>query len=609
MRRRVLPALALLALLALAAAWAARPPRHVDPSTARGEGPSPLALLALYARVAEAIGSMNLSAARAGLSLAEQVYAPAGLRYTLERLNSLLDRLAAQVNETRSLLAEARRSIAVSDPGTAAKLLDKARTSLTGARVTYDELRDAARELERHGIPGRGLEEILARIGGALERLEAELRSLEREAQGLVELTPTRVNVTAEPASLAPGGILHLAGCLETAAGEPLPGRRVLVHLGPETLEAVTGPGGCYALETRLDIYMHSVPVYAEYTPQGPDRGLYRYSRSATITVHVDYVEPPLEARLARDTLAPGESTTLEIETMRGLRVVVETPFTGRQLLGPVEGPARIQVRVPPDAAEGAYTVTVRTLPQGAIGPASVQLALRVRRLTPHVEVRAPSLLLTGLPGRLEVLTDTVSRIVVSSPEAGLSLALQGRRADLELRVPHSYLGTVASIHVRVEPLSPSYRSVDEEIRVRVYNTPALVAASSPLAAAAGLLLRRGRGRGAGRGGAAGAAEPAPQQPPGSGGGIRGLYHRLLEALRKATGVEPRPSYTLREYLARIRGRLPQSIYRAVEEVFLGLERIAYGPGGPRGLLEQLRRRMERLLAALHSLTAGGGEP
>jgi len=602
---RALLALAIALLLAATAAALPHIPRHVNPSRAREETPLGAALARLYASLFASIGRLNLENATRLLNTIEESYVPPELRYVFSRFNDLLHQLVSEINASRHLIEEARESLAIGAVRAAETYLGRARLSLEQAWATYREAAAAASQLARLGIPPRALSSELKRCEGALRELGEEVESLLSEArsQSLVE---TRISLSVEPRSVVVGEKVRAWGCLETAGGRGLPNRVVEIHVGPLESSVRTNRSGCFSYEARILLYRHRVPIYAEYIPRGGDRHRYTYARSRIEYVHVAFVETPLRVELGSRRALPGSSIPLRIETAPNTTLRILQPFAKpEELRVGSSGSAELLIRVPPTARSGRYIVLVEALPHGVYGPSRAAAAFVVYRLRPSAEVSAPSTAFSGLPLRVEVRTEQVSRIWIEVPALGVSNSSVGTRASLDTQIPLGFLEPRLSIVVRIEPLDPRYGATELCREVRVYSTPCIALAAAPAIAipiAAAARRRRPRERPSpAKAPSLGTLAPARPRDP-----VIELLLRTLSLLARVVGRAIRGSETLREYASVAKARLSPSLRTLVDRALRYVEEYLYGD--PAKLTSSLRLAVAEALRKLVRALGGGEE-
>jgi len=618
----ILLALAILAILALnLPAMLISPPRHLNPLSLNPEGPSPLEMLQIYLNIAHALSGYDLVSAKGNLSYAATVYIPENLRAIVNRFNGLLEQLIFHIEDTRDAIDEARALINASNYRDASGVIEKGFRSLARARVIYYELLEASNALASIGLPIQRLKGVLDAIGGVIEDLRKQLEALnDIVSSNITRVIGTRIEIQVYPTNVTIGEYVRISGYLADERGDPLTDRSVVVHFGDESMETSTGPEGIYSLSVRADVYKPVVRVYAEYIPRGRDVGVYSYSRSEDLFVTIYYITPELEVSLDRSRVRPGDEVSIYVRTIPGLLIVIESPFD-RQRTVTSTGSVVVPISIPYNVSDGTYTIKVKTLPAGIIGPAERSISLDVYRDRPDIRIYAPSYIFTGYQYSIKLESSVSSRIRVLSV---VNTSIEGgdREYVLRLLVPHSYIGTSVVISLEVIPLDLRYSSAIVSVEIPVYNTVLVSMAIAVPAVFAvtvyhiervrsrSLAMRRPQTI------PATPAEAAPASESSSKAvelGIRGeaseLFYTLSSLIERFTGIIFKKSYTLREYLYRLKGVLATTIYDLVEKAFLAFERLVYGDPSrvDQALAETVSALIKRALSAIRGLMGRGG--
>jgi len=585
------------------------PPRHIDPSTAKDQTPSPVELLMLYSSAVNSLNAYDFLSAKDNLSLAYNVYVPENLRYIIYRFNDLLDQLIDYVNITKNYVDDAEECINSSDLSTANKLIQDGLLYLAKAKVIYNELSSVARDFTRLGVSLQKLDTLLSSIGDMLEKLETKLYMLEnivkKRSSNLIN---TSIYISVSPRNITVGNIVDISGYLVDAEGNPLGNRTITIHIESITIEVLTDKDGSFSIHRQIYIYKPEALVYAEYYPRGSDYNVYEYSRSDYVTITIFYVKPWIMIKLYNDTVLPGSNISVRVETLPNLSLIVNTPFTREFKVSSANGSVLFNITVPLNVDEGVYTLSIRTIPSGIIGPAEERVYFKVYRLMPDVEVHVPQYIFTGIPYTIIVSSNVDSRISFFGKGIGFEHEEECvKKIVSEIMVPHSYLDTSLNIYIRVDPLDQRYRSKIIAVDVKVYNT--IITLASVLLIIVMILymaysMEKLLPRTA-------SVKPLKQERPGIESypqareliptGVREklqpLYRELVNIVERISGIEFRKDYTFREYLVLIKKALPSNLYLFIEKVFLGIERVVYG--GSRYLHYQF---IESLYSMLESL-------
>ncbi|WP_460024984.1 COG1470 family protein [Infirmifilum sp. SLHALR2] len=595
MKRILLLALAVLALSALAQPLLVR---HVDPSLVPESGPDALALARLYLSYSSYLAGFDVASARNLLANASAVYVPERYRAAYQRLRELLDSYTGAINESKALLDLAEALYVKGDFGASLAVLGNASTSLSVAEIRYSYVESAVEVLRSLGLPGNVLGQMTSNLRYPLDVLKERyvaLRDKVREA--LETAVGTSLELEVSSSEVLYGEYLGVSGRLASVEGSGVPGKTVYVYLDSERYTTVTDSEGYFRLWIPVRVYQSPVRVYGEFLSDG----FYKYARSRDVYVKVVFYEPGLEAWLDNQTCLPGRSFSLHVRADEGLEVSVEGPFGFNASFASNGSVYSFSIPVPASAREGTYTIRVASSPRGVIAPGLVTLRVSVARITPRVEVRAPNFILTGFTYDVSVSPSVESRLdVYTAP--GVFTYVQGY--NVSLSVPHTYLDRRLRVVLHVSPLDPGYRAVDLGLELPVYNVFVFLVAGGVLVFVALALLPRGS--------SGGPLSPPLEEalPAGAasrrGGevredGLRGLFQSLMELLERLSGVRFEPSYTIREYLGAVRGRVSETLWNPIRFFMLRLEAVLYSQ------LEGERALIERIIRAFVSTLGGGG--
>lgn len=573
-------------------------PRHVNPNQLSEELPLPLLLLAIYRSVGESIASFDIASAKANITLAGQVYVPPNLRYILERFNNILNEIADRINSTKQLVEEARELVEKSEPAGAIDRLDKAKLEIVRAEILYGELVEVSKNFGRLGLSAAQLSEVLEDVSNAIEGLRGEIEELYTVAKQLVHLEETQIELQVTPKNVTVGEEIVVRGRLETGEHSPLSGKKITVHVGLESLEVESGEDGRFTLYYKVTSYTKRLPVYAEYVPRGVDVGLYKYSRSTTTYVNVNFITPLTLVTLDLVRLCPLDTLRISVHTLPNLTLAVKTPFKTFKGVSSESGRVTLTLRIPASAEEGQYQVTASTKPKGVIGPSSASATFYVEKLTPKVEVSVPNVVFTGIEYAVRVKVNVTSKVLVTS-QFQEPLEHVGTSFSFPLYAPHVNVGGKSELVVKVNPEDPKFKSVEYRIELTVYNT-LLVAASIAVfvVPATSYLSRRTR---------KGLESVEPKGSVYESGVVEErreerdplalLFQELVIFFNKVFRVELKKTDTLREYLSRLSQKMPREVYALASKAILGLERVVYG--GVKHAVESLTLEVAKAMKSL----------
>jgi hypothetical protein len=564
---RIIPLLltALLSTVLLAAGFF---PRHVDPSQVLEEKP-PVEFLLLYSQIGDYVLQLDFQKAFKILNNASYAYVPRGLAYIFERFNRLLNETMMNMNSTRHELALCRGFLEDSKIPLAEEWLGRALRSLAASRMSYYMLEDSSREVSRHVEP-QPISRAVSGIAGGILRLEDEAWEINATLHGLKPIG-VRLEISVNPRNVVFGQGFNVSGFLRGEDGLALGGRVVILHVGGGSYSLETGYDGsystvCYALEySRL-------AVFAEYVPRGGDVGKYSYAASDTVFVNVTYYTPRLNLSLSRDRVLPGEMLTVNIFTVPGISLILNTPWGTFSGVSDDSGFLSYSLRIPLNAGEGSYTVSASTLPKGLYSPVRGERRLMVYRLEANYSLSMPGVVFTGVPFMFGVYVDTESTITIHLEELNTTYTCHGFNLSNICILPLTFLPGSLKASIRIVPDSPVYRGMYAESRVTVLNTAALaVPAATVVMLSAGRFRRRVEAPIVGE--ASGGVEEALKPRH----GVYRLFHEFVGFLEGLYGVFMKPSDTIREYFSRVRVKIHSQLIGFVGEAFECYERLIYG--------------------------------
>ncbi|RLE42207.1 hypothetical protein DRJ16_05160, partial [Candidatus Woesearchaeota archaeon] len=404
-------------------------------------------------------------------------------------------------------------------------------------------------------------------------------------------LSDVRLEISVKPRYLIFGQNFSVRGSLTAENGNPLGGRRIILHAGGKIYSLKTSTNGSYLMECSAKEYS-KIKVFAEYIPRGKDAGLYSYAMSDVVVVNVTYYVPPLNLTLSKDRVLPGETLTMHVGTIPGVELRAYTPLG--TILGVTDenGSYTYNLTIPPSMKDGLYTILVSTFPLGIFAPAKASRSFTVYRLKTDHRVSIPRVIFTGIPFTVEAYTKTNSTITISLKEFNLAYSSRGLHSSKTFTLPLTYLSGSVTISVDIKPDSPKYRSAHETSKISVINIFAILVPTASLLAFSTMLFRR-------------RVEARPVEKPSEElgvvmmrkplSGVQALFFEIIALIGRFSGIAIKPHDTLREYLSKVESKLHVQFRDAVKRVFDLYERFIYGRP-KRGLRETLSKAISKLL-------------
>ncbi len=565
--------------------------RHVDPSLVPESGPDALALAKLYLLYSSHLSNFNFSSASNLLANASIAYVPERLKLAYQRMNELFKQFTNSINESKTLLDLAEVLYMKGDYNASFVMLKNASVSLSVAEARYFDVEVAVNVLRSLGLSGNTLNQVLSNLNSSLTVLKTRYSELINKLKEAIN-TSIKAYLTIEVSrdEVFYGEYLSVSGRLTSEYGRGIPNRVVYVHFGPETHTVNTNEDGYFKIWIPVRIYQNLVKTYAEFLSDG----IHRYARSSEVYVKVIFFKPELAAWLHNSTCLPGRSFLLYVRAEKGLEVNVRGPFGFNVSFTSNGLTHNFSIPIPTSAKEGVYVINVTTSPVGMIAPGFISLKVNVIKLTPHVEVSVPKYLLTGLTYIISVSSNVESRLEVYSTSAVPTLV---NGYNVYLSVPHTYIGRNIDIFLRIFPQDPGYKVVDIKLEIPVYNIPILISVGVILLSIIPAVFAKPYSRQARY--TVKKVQPTEAEVMREEG-LRSLFHSLVELLKKVTGVEFKPSYTIREYLSIVKGRVPEILWVSIKSFMMELEIVLYS------WLEKEKSLIEKVIKTF--IKALGGE-
>jgi hypothetical protein len=404
-------------------------------------------------------------------------------------------------------------------------------------------------------------------------------------------------------------------GTLTDGVGKAIEAKFVDFLFYGEKVELVMTDGlGAFNVELFVPyVYRDNLNVSAEYWPRGGDKLVYSPSSSNEVQVKLIYHTPVINVTVP-NVVYPGKMFAISGNITWGHLPVsgisVEVAILGSIVTARsgANGRFSVDVSVPSDYPEGLTSIRLMSLGEGVYGPAAASADVEVVRQPLELRVNAPSWAVSGFPVRVQgtVMSDGV-------PVVNCSIGLESRVGSIVTKTgsdgrfeadlsPPTVLGTESySFMVSATPVEPWIRS--SSVSGEVFMTNLLTLVGGPVLLVAGgyyvsrIIRRRPRSRPNIRESQP-VGEPIPLAVAPIAGvepeGMRDSYASALDLVSRRTGLSPRPSSTLREYLSEVWSSLGEGgrPFRALTMLY---ERWLYDRapevnlGAIRGLLRRVR--------------------
>ena len=606
----ILTAVAGLLAYSLIQLWAPLKPmvRHVNPASEAEQPPLPTFLALLVTNVFDSLIGGNYTATAEQLKTLGAAYIPERYRFIADRFTQLLNEASNLLNDTENLLDQAEALIALGRGEDAKPLLSKASAKLASANSTCVELKSACMELAKtFSLPTGELNRRVDELGRVIAELYGRLLRLLEMVEKQTTLEDSYLTVDAEPKTVWTGGSIEVSGRLYTAK-DALKGRSVQIYVdGAELAQAVTDDEGEFHAKVSLPyIYKPTIPVQARYIPKGLDSETYKPSASNIVEVSLLYVKPAIKAETVGEAL-PGKTFTLNgsVEAERPLPYsAVKVSWAGSSLTASLEdGRFTATLYTPEDVPDGQYSLKVEAPAWKIFAPAEATVQVTVQRLPLNVTLQPPIVIFAGFPSNLNgkiVYSREGFNVTVRAVFAGQAYtAHSSGEFSVGLAVPITVFSGYQDYEVYVSPDLPWYRSVALKGTILVVN-PFTILVPFGLVSALALKLSRGR-----KTGGAGPEEgfqrrEAPVKAYSVASGLEWLidmYWQAVVIVSRLTGVEMKPSMTMREYLDAVGSRLG-SFRAGFEALTVAAEKALYSPSVSAEEVESAGKALEQLKVA-----------
>lgn len=383
------------------------------------------------------------------------------------------------------------------------------------------------------------------------------------------KLIKTRIEINVTN-STVPGGNITITGKLLTYNGTPLPFYTVYITLLNKQYSVITNSIGSFELNLTLpQIYVREIEVTAYFLPTNVYAG-----SLTTTTVFLNYYQPEIQASLNQTRGFEGENLTLnfELKTISVNNTVIISIFNSSYTITDVEPNVTYSTIITLPTIPGLQYITVTSLPQGNIAPASVKLTVNVTYFPANITFEIPAFIIAGLPTNIHGYTTPKFNgevLVMIGNNKYYTHVIDGQFSVSVVIPPTLNLG---NIPVSVSALPPySGTSVKSAYVINVVD---LV----PLGVIGYLAYYALSSR---------TVEVKREEKKKEGVGERKkfiftdpialAYYQALSVVEKISNEEVRDYYTVREYLNLVRGKIDENKYNAFSRLTFLFELRVYG--------------------------------
>jgi len=383
------------------------------------------------------------------------------------------------------------------------------------------------------------------------------------------ELIKTEIQLSVTN-STVPGGNITITGKLLTYNGTPLPFHTVYITLLNKQYSVITNSIGSFELNLTLPhIYVKEIEVTAYFLPTNVYAGA-----STTAKVFLNYYQPEILASLNQTRGFEGEKLTLsfELKTISTNNTVVISIFNSSYTITDVEPNVTYFTIITLPNVTGSQTITVTSLPQGDIAPASVELTVNVTYFPANISFKSPGFVVAGLPANIHGFTTPKfnGEVLVTIGNNEYYTHVTDGQFSVSVVIPPTL--NLGNTQISVSALPPySGTTVKSVFVINVLDfVPLGVVGYLSYYALSGRTVEVRR-------------EEKKEEEVGERkkfiftDPIALAYYQALTAIEKITNEEMRDYYTVREYLNLVRGKIDEDKYNAFARLTFLFELRVYG--------------------------------
>jgi hypothetical protein len=622
-------------------------PRHRDPLDFGPEPPNMESLSDLYGFVFNWTMVEDYSMALSWLDFSGFVFAPAATKSVMDRFTTLFGSAIGDLNLTKSDIEMIKAYLRRLKLDEAEAAIGVALARLDGANATVGSMDLTVLDLAAilKGSP----QELLAGDEGLralIEKYRLELLALLEQHGDLskpgtfpggillpngnvllpngtiITFIQTYLAIEVSPMEALVGSSVLVRGSLTDSSGLGLASRGVNVFIDNDVAGVVyTDESGSFVLTLGVPyLYRDHVTVSAQYRGEVLGNSVYLPCSSNDVEVELIYYTPVISIDMPQ-VVYPGKVFAVSGVVghdgvgVDGLAVEVIAFGSLVHLTSGDGGRFSAVFSVPSGSPEGLAGVGVYSSPRDVFGPAGFVGYVDVVRVPLSLSVDYSSWTVSGLPFRVSgsVFLDGVPvsnctvRLGGSVGGSEVATGVDGR-FESEVALPFSLFTADYSFNVKAYASEPWVKDSSVGGEVFVVNIVTLVAGPVLLGGVVYYGSKRLRGYRRPRRRVAPptpmedgpVATPVPAAEAEAEAGpvsVRGAYGSAVELVVKRTGVEPRPSETLREYLDATEGGLGVGA-RVFRSLTLMFERWLYGGSEVKlGVVDRLLMRLRRLFS------------
>jgi hypothetical protein len=560
---------------------------------------SPVELLyyAGYAMQSAQVG--NYTHALEVLSLMDKL--PANIEHNLQTYLNLVSELIASLNSVKLGLAQLQNMTQDGAVASAHQKIVELQSLLANAESNLQLLLNSLNQIHAiYSIDVSSQRTKLDALATILRGFEQDLARLITIVETLDHRNPTQLILSAFPTPVMVDGSLEISGNL-TSQGTALPDRTIEVWVnGIRFSTSATSQDGSFTVQYPIAAEGHppSLHVNGRYIPTGDDAPNLRPSKSATLTVPVQYYAVDLSATSSSQSAHVLESFTVQGRLVTASRV----PLDGRAIQLVLDGtPSGIALTdqtggylvttaFPLRTAAGKHTIYLRFEPTTGVYASATSNPIQLDVYYLNSTITLAENALSGFSGqKIQVAGEitgngnaTSNGVVIAYLGASRELSRTAVGADgtfsLAVSIPLELSGNNA-IRLFFMPATPWVENSSSQLLLNVWNAPSLALSVGVIAFLGTVLLsksdtvlpHRRRARNLAHPQLVKPTVPEPSQPPAIRPtlDLRKLrqidnpqqcvietYWALRAVVDQTLGSQPLPSETHREYQTHIAASL-----------------------------------------------------
>ncbi len=370
--------------------------------------------------------------------------------------------------------------------------------------------------------------------------------------------------------STVPGGNITITGKLLTYNGTPLPFHTVYITLLNKQYSVITNSTGSFELNLTLPhIYVKEIEVTAYFLPTNVYAGA-----STTAKVFLNYYQPEIRASLNQTRGFEGEKLTLsfELKTISTNNTIVISILNSSYTITDVRPNVTYSTIVTLPNVTGIQNITVTSLPQGNIAPASIKLTVNVTYFPANISLESPGLVFAGLSANINGYTtpEFNGEVLVTIGNNKYYTQVTDGRFSVIVNIPPTL--NLVNIPISVSALPPYSGTAERSVfvvNVTDFVPLGVVGYITYYALSSRTVEIRREER---KKEEVGERKKFIFTDP-----IALAYYQALTAIEKITNEEMRDYYTVREYLNLVRGKIDEDKYNAFARLTFLFELGAYG--------------------------------